>query len=269
MHEFPAAGPLAVEIRVTAGNVEVTAEQRDSATVAVEPADNSDAAREAAAQTLVEQRGDRLVIETPESSGWPLRWRSARVRVHARIPLDSTIQLKVASADVNCQGRYASATISTASGDAYVEHVTGDLSANTASGDLRVTEVGGQLKLNAASGDLAAQVVGGEVAVKSASGDVEIEQANSGVRVSTASGDIRLGRIHRGEFHLNSASGDVSIGIAAGTGVWLDLSTLSGSTRSDLSVNDSAPSGQHSANVHVKTMSGDIHLRRVSAPATT
>jgi DUF4097 and DUF4098 domain-containing protein YvlB len=103
--------------------------------------------------------------------------------------------------------------------------------------------------------------------VKSASGDVDIDQAHSGVRVSTASGDVRLGSIRRGEIHINSASGDISIGVAAGTGVWLDLSSFSGTTRSDLSVNEAAAGGQHSASVYVKTLSGDIHVRRVAAPA--
>jgi len=269
MYEFPCTEPVTAQIRVSAGTVEIIAEQRGTVTVDVEPADGSDSSREAAERTRVEFRDGRLIIEAPEGTGWLLR-RSPRLRVHARLPLDSSLQLKTASADATVHGRYASVVLNTASGDAYVEHVTGDLSANTASGDIRVTEVGKHLRVNTASGDVAAQVVTGQVTAKSASGDIEIEQAGGGVSATTASGDVRVGTARRGEIRINSASGDVRIGVVAGTGVWLDLSTLSGATRSDLAVADTPPqSGNAELAVHVKTMSGDIELRRVTAPATT
>ena len=71
-------------------------------------------------------------------------------------------------------------------------------------------------------------------------------------------------------------SGDVEIGIHAGTLTAVDLSTVSGATDSDFEVSDKAPSAADEADtdaadddeegptldLRVKTTSGDIRLRR-------
>lgn len=269
MPEFPCPEPVSLVTRVGGGVVDIVAEDRSTATVEVAPYDNSEAARDAAANTKVEMRQGRLLVEAPDVTGWLFR-RPPRLRVDIRLPRDSQVQLKVASADVSCHGRYATAVVTSASGDVFLETVTGDVTANTASGDVRVVEVGGQLQVRAASGDVAAQVVEGTVTIHSASGDLEIEQAGDGVRATTASGDVRIGAARRGTVSLKSASGDVSVGVVAGTGVWLDLITMSGATHSDLAVGgDPAPGGGTPAlTVQVRTASGDIEIRRVSQPAT-
>lgn len=268
MYEFPSPAPVAAQIRVRSGIVEIVAEQRDTVTVDIEPETGSEGAREAAERTRVELRDGRLLVDSPEPTGWLIR-RAPRIRVHIRLPIDSSIHLRTASADLTAHGRYASAVVNTASGDVYLEQVTGDVSANTASGDVRFAEVGGHLRVNAASGDLAAQQVDGDVTATSASGAITLEQVGAGVSATTASGDIHIGTARRGEIRINSASGDVVVGVAAGTGVWLDLSTLSGATRSDLDVaGDTSLVARQDLTVRVKTMSGDIDIRRVTAPAT-
>ncbi|MFS8479253.1 MAG: DUF4097 family beta strand repeat-containing protein [Micromonosporaceae bacterium] len=265
MYEFDCPAPVHVLTRLGAGSLEITAEPRETATVEVTPYDETDAGREAAARTRVDLRDGRLTVEAPE--GWLLR-RSPRLRVALRVPLDCTLHVKVASADTNCRGRYADAVVNTASGDVYVEHVTGDVSANTASGDLRFVEVGGQLRVNMASGDITAQAVGGELTIHSASGEVAVEQIAAGARVTTASGDVRIGAARRGVVRITCASGDVSVGVTEGTGVWLDLVTMSGKTRSDLSVTPAAPAtGRPGLTVQVRTASGDIDVHRVTQPA--
>lgn len=267
MYEFPCDSQITAVVRVGGGSVEIVAEERASATVDVRPFDDSESARETAAHTRVEMHQNRLLVEAPEASGWIFR-RSPRLRVDIRLPLDSSVQLKVASADISCHGRYEGVAVNSASGDVYVEQVTGDVSANTASGDVRIVEAGGSVRVNAASGDFAAQAVRGPVVAHSASGDVEIDEAAADIRATTASGNVRIGSTRRGTTRINSASGDVSIGVAAGTGVWLDLTTISGSTRSDLAVSDQPTAGeQHQLNLEVRTMSGDIDVHRVSLPA--
>lgn len=265
MYEFDCPAPVDVLARLGGGSLEMAAEPRATATVQVTPYDDSETARDAASRTRVELRDGRLTIEAPDAAGWLFR-RAPRLRVQVRIPTDCTVHLKVASADANCHGRYASARVSTASGDVYLEQVTGDLSANTASGDLRMGEVGGQMRVNAASGDLTVQAVAGEITAHAASGDVTIQQAGAGVRVTTASGDVRVGTARRGAVQVNCASGDVSIGVAQGTAVWLDLTTMSGATRSDLSVQDGAASGRRDLTIQVRTASGDIEVHRVVLP---
>jgi DUF4097 and DUF4098 domain-containing protein YvlB len=265
MREFECPKPITVSLRLGGGSVDITAEERSTAQVDITPWDDTDAARDSAHNAKVELHGDTLHIAAPESNAAWLWRRSARLRVRLRVPTGSQLALKVGSADIRAIGRYGDAHLNIASGDAYVEHVTGALNANAASGDLRVDRIDGQMRTNSASGDVSIGYVAGEANVHAASGDVAIGRADASLHVVTASGDIGIDRVSRGHVRVRSASGDVSIGVAAGTGVWLDLSTNSGDARSDLAMAD-APSNQGGADLHlqVRTMSGDIHVRRVT-----
>jgi DUF4097 and DUF4098 domain-containing protein YvlB len=265
VYEFDCPQPVALSLRIAGGGADIVAEDRQTATVDVEPFDGSDAAREAAASTRVEMRDGTLVVEAPEWTGWLFR-RGPRVRVTARIPQDGDLTIKVASADVKAVGRYGTLNVNSASGDISVEHATGDGAVNTASGDLRLGRVDGELRLNAASGDVSVGHVGGDTSAHSASGDISIDRVNGSVKATTASGDIRVGVTSAGMTKINTASGDVSIGVAAGIGVWLDLTTLSGDTNTDLSM----PQGggdQSTATLSlvVRTASGDIDVHRAAA----
>lgn len=269
MPEFPTSGPITVDIRLAGGSVDLHAEPRDSALVEIEPYDSSDPAQEAADRARVDFSGDTLVIAAPEPSGWLLR-RSPRLRVTARVPTGSTGRLRVATADVTCHGDWAQLKLGTAAGDIYVEQVRGDLTVNTASGDVRAVQVGGRLTVKTASGDVSAQDVTGSVDVKSASGDVQLDDAGSDLSITTASGNAAVGAARQGTLRVNTVAGDVSVGVVSGTGVWLDLNTLSGKTRSDLTVTDGTGAGDgapsHDLTVHIRTISGNIDVHRVTQP---
>lgn len=269
MPEYACSGPITIDLRLGGGSVELHAEPRDTAVVEVAPYDSSDASREAAAQTQIEFANDNLLIAAPESSGWLLR-RSPRLQVTVRVPSGSTGRLRVASADVSGHGEWAQVKLNTASGDAYLERVASDLTVNTASGDVRAVEVGGRLTVKTASGDVTAQQVGGSTEVTSASGDVQIDEVGGDVSAKTASGNIRVGATRQGTLRVNAVSGDVSVGVVSGTGVWLDLNTLSGKTHSDLNMGgggggDAPP--EHTLTVQVRTVSGDIDVHRVTLPS--
>jgi autotransporter translocation and assembly factor TamB len=269
MPEFPCSGPITVDLRLGGGSVELHAEPRDTAVVEVAPYDSSDASREAATQTRVELSGDTLMIAGPEASGWLLR-RSPRLQVTARVPAGSTGRLRVASADVTGHGEWANVKLNTASGDAYFERVTGDLTVNTASGDVRAVLVGGRLTVKTASGDVTAQQVDGTADITSASGEVQIDESGADVSAKTVSGNTRVGAARQGTVRANTVSGDVSIGVISGTGVWLDLSTLSGKTRSDLDMSGAGSAvvpPDHTLALQVRTVSGDIEVHRATLPA--
>jgi putative adhesin len=271
MPEFPCSTPITVDLKLlTGGSVELYAEDRDTAVVEVSAYDASETSQEAASQTRVKLTGDKLVIAAPEGSGWLLR-RSPRLLVTARVPAGSGGRLRVASADVSCHGEWGEIKLNSASGDAYVEHVAEDLTVNTASGDIRVARVGGSLGVKTASGDVTVERVGADVDVTGASGDVQIEEVGGDVNVKTASGDTRIGAVGDGTLRATTVSGDVSVGVLAGTGVWLDLTTLSGRTHSDLDVSGERGRNRsrtdHNLTLHVRTVSGDIDIRRVAAPS--
>lgn len=272
MPEFPTPGPITVDIRLAGGSVDLHAEPRATAMVEVAPYDDSDASQEAADRTRVELSGDTLVIAAPDVSGWLLR-RSPRLRVSVRVPTGSGVRLKVATADITCHGEWADVRLGTAAGDAYIEAVTGDLTVNTASGDVRAVRVGGRLTVKTASGDVSAQDVAGSVDVKSASGDLQVEDAGADLSATTASGNVTVGASRHGTVKTTTVAGDVSIGVVSGTGVWLDLNTLSGRTQSDLTLTGGGDPGTPSATgpdltVQVRTVSGNIDIHRVTLPAT-
>jgi DUF4097 and DUF4098 domain-containing protein YvlB len=268
MPEFDCPTPIDVSVRVPGGTLDIVAEDRPTASVDVSPYDNSEASRDTAANVRVDFHDGHLVVLAPEwSVGWIFR-RAPRLRVSIRVPSDSTITVKLASADARCQGRFASAAIDSASGDIMLDEVTGNVSAKLASGDMTVKRAGGDVHVSTASGDLKVGYAGGDVSLTSASGDVEIKQADASVEAKTASGDIGVGVASRGAVRINTASGDVRIGVAAGTGVWLDISSISGDTTSDLAVSESSEAGGAAQlTLQIRTMSGDIEVRRVQLPA--
>jgi hypothetical protein len=266
MYEFDSPSPANVLLRTGAGQVNVIAEERTTATVDVTPLDDSEASRNAAADTLVEMRGDRLVVEAPDTRGGWLFRRGPRLRVDVRVPLDSRLQARVGSADVRCDGRLADVSLNTGSGDLTLAQTVGELSVNTGSGDVRADHVGGTLRVNSASGDVAVQRVGGDASLHAASGDIVLREAGGTVRVTTASGDVRLGAVLGEAVKANSASGDITVGVPTGTSVWLDLQTMSGDTESDLAMGQQPPEGGAKLSLQIRTMSGDIRVQRVSAP---
>jgi DUF4097 and DUF4098 domain-containing protein YvlB len=263
MYEFPVNGPIDTNIRINGGAAQIVAEERDTAMVEITPYGTSEGAREAAANTRVEMQGDTLVVEPPTGGGWLWR-RDWRVRMLVRVPLDSGLHVRSASADVHIEGRWAEGGVHTASGRLSVAEVTGALNAHTASGDVQVGRVGGGLQARSASGDLVVGAIGGESSLTTASGDIRIGDAAGSVTVRTASGDVELRQAHSGEVRMNSASGDLVIGVAPGTLVHLDLTTVSGDTRSDLAVENAPPPTDKGAGlgINARTVSGNISVVR-------
>ncbi len=271
MYEFALTQPVTVAVKLTSGLLEIAAEERDSATVDVLPWDDSAAAREAAERVHVELVGDRLTVETPTGLAGA-RWvfgRSSRVRIAVRTPLDSPLEVRAASVDVRCRGRFGTSSLHSASGDVQIEEVAGDLHADLASGDLSAERVAGQANAKSASGDINIGTIAGDLVAGTASGDIRVGRGDASVAARTASGNVVIDMVRQGEVKVNSASGDVQIGVLRGTGVWLDLNTTSGRTTSELDFADAqpAPAAESGGQVslRVRTVSGDIQVRRATA----
>ncbi len=268
---FPCEGPISAQVRVGGGTVRVSVGDPLVVGVRVGPDDGSDASQAAAEATTIQFTGGRLRVETPESGGRLFR-RSGKVSVELSLPPDSQLQASVGSADVHVEGRLTDVGVQAGSGDTYVEETSGDLTIKTGSGDVRTERVGGALRFSSGSGDVTATSVEGQVAVDVASGDVSIDEAGGPVKVTSASGDIRIGALRGDQVKVNSASGDVLLGVPTGTLVWLDLSTVSGSTDTDLNVSGQAQSAASEPNaaplsLQVRTVSGDINVHRTNASA--
>ncbi len=104
--------------------------------------------------------------------------------------------------------------------------------------------------------------------MKLVSGDVEIGQVGDDVRVDSVSGDAAVRAVSRGETSVKSVSGDIKVGVVAGTKVWLDVNSMSGDTTSDLDPSE-APATKNGESLRVKasSTSGDVRITRAASAA--
>ena len=78
--------------------------------------------------------------------------------------------------------------------------------------------------------------------------------------MTTGSGDTVIRTATRGRITSKGASGDVRIGVPAGTPVWTDITTVSGTVRSGLEGVGEPEPGADYVEVRATTVSGDVHL---------
>ena len=80
------------------------------------------------------------------------------------------------------------------------------------------------------------------------------------------SGDVRVDRLGAGQARIDAVSGCVQLGIEPGLHVWMDLSSVSGRTTSELTPDDAGSSAHRAAparlDVKVSTVSGDVQVTR-------
>lgn len=266
MPEFPCATPVNADIGIASGSLDITAEERESASVDIVPHNSGDShAREAADATEVTFDGDTLIVRTPEAGiGWLFK-RLPALRITVRLPTGSSVRAKSASADVTVRGRAGKVTVNSASGGIHVTEAD-EVNANSGSGDVKIISTVGNVHANTASGDIEIDRAEGQITARSASGDVRVGEAGDSVSATTASGDVLVRQGQRGVYKIRTVSGEVSVGVAKGTGVWLDLSSTSGRTSSDLAVGDTPVAVTNpDLNLQIRTVSGDIEVVRTHA----
>lgn len=196
---------------------------------------------------------DRQLVEIEDMSS------GNRVDVRVRYPrpcnCDASVRFEV---KVPRSVNYNFDKISTASGDIEMSGVTGHLKAQTASGDVLIREVSGSVDAATASGTMRVKNLTGTVSARSASGDVEVEIA-------------RLEGSDNMEF--SSASGDVTVRLPANLDGEIDMSSATGSLRTDFPLavksRQNGPGewargqlGNSSRRVRISSASGDVSLLR-------
>ncbi|HZO98164.1 MAG TPA: DUF4097 family beta strand repeat-containing protein [Gaiellaceae bacterium] len=266
---FDVSGPVNVDVQLSSGDIRLERSDNDTAEVSLEAHDAE--AQELIDSARVELRGRDLIIDVPgKQRGFNLAnfFGGRGIICRVRCADHSSLRARTKSADIVVAIDLAEADIATASGDARLQNVDGDLAFKGASGDLRAGHVGGRASINTASGDIELRDVGGSFHANTASGDISVEAAHDDVKANTASGDVSVDVVTQGEIVVNSASGDVTVGVRRGSQVYLDCSTVSGDARSDLGPTGSEPAGDGPL-VHLKarTVSGDIQITRAVAPA--
>ncbi len=226
----------------------------------------------------------RLIVDTdPARDGW-----KSSFTVHVTAPAGSGVRVQTQSANTIATGIAGRVEVRTASGDVRVEQVLGRSVVQTASGDVAINDTA-ECDIRTASGDIEVRRVRAEALLHSTSGEIRVDAAGGDLSARTVSGDLRVHDASSGRAELITVSGDVEVGVHAGTLAAIDLATVSGSTSNDFVVSDQPPAradGVDAAyadpdldadrpiggtladepvlDLRVKTTSGDIRLRRAA-----
>jgi hypothetical protein len=262
---FETPGRLQLELHIPAGTIRIRAEETAQTHVSITGERAPEAVRIAFDDV---RRGEhRLAIEYRER-GKLFGWGGTEMRVDVTVPIDTVVGCDTGSADLEIIGRIASLSFRSGSGNCRFDDVDGDVNVTVASGDLVGAAVGGGFSFHSASGDARVREVGRDVGGKSASGDVSLGTIAGSVHLATVSGDVEIGSVATGTTSVRSVSGDVEIAVARGTRVYLDISSTSGDTVSDLDMSDPSTRGPD-LELQVNTVSGDIRIVRGPARASS
>ena len=249
-HRFHTPEPVEIEIKVPVGDVDVETIDGEESLITVEGTEKM------LEQLSVEQQGRRIVVELRGKKPFgvtimigDLTWGSGgRLCVRARVPHGSQAFLATAAADMKLRGRIRSLDSKSASGDLVVTgEIERDATVKTVSGDVRLERVGGELRFTTVSGDVLVRSVARSVEGKAVSGDVRLE--------STREGTVTV----------QSVSGDIEVGVEAGTNLDVDAGSVSGDLSSEVPLGSEPGETEDAGPTLVlrgKTVSGDFRVFR-------
>ncbi len=266
---FDTPTPIDLYVENGAGRVAVVATETTTTHVRVAGARADEAS--------IDRDRDQVSVLAPKWRGGLFRGDQS-LDIEVEVPLGSRLVLKSGSAAVEVTGEVGQTKVKSGSGQVRLERVAGEAVVGTGSGDVEIGSVTGALKVRSGSGAVAIGTTGGTASLSSGSGDVRIARAGASVVVKTGSGDleileseddvastsgsgaltVRLAR--RGRVTAKGASGDILVGVPAGTPVWTDISTVSGRVSSSLpSAGQPEPGADH-VEVRAVTVSGNVAL---------
>ncbi|WP_395725739.1 DUF4097 family beta strand repeat-containing protein [Nakamurella sp.] len=283
MQTFLTPEPITIEIRNSAGSVQVDLADVTTSTIDVVPGPShplgflDDVIRAAKAQFAgarsggadsapsgyredrplddptervrvdLRQHGDggestTLIVDTdPARDGW-----KSAFTVHITAPAGSGVRVQTQSAGTVTTGIAGRVEVRTASGDVRLDQVLGRSVVQTASGDVTIADTA-ECDIRTASGDIELRRVRSEAQLHSTSGDIRVDGAGDDLSARSVSGDVRVADAVSGRVELITVSGDVEVGVHAGTLAAIDLSTVSGTTHNDFVVSDEPPARPDSA----------------------
>lgn len=212
----------------------------------------------------MEQDADEITVKPhlyEQDRGWLDLFRGGRVAVDIDItvPTDVRVEAHSVSGDLAVTGTRGNLEIQTVSGDATVDDVQGALRIKTVSGDGTCRHLTGKLEANSVSGDLTFKECSVRATeVVSVSGNVQIE------------GELLAGSEH----WLKTISGDIDLALT-GDSYEVKFKTMSGDLECRLDARVEREDrrdrrvhvGAGEVPIRVKTVSGDLQLRRSPADA--
>ncbi|MDP9794990.1 hypothetical protein J2S43_003502 [Catenuloplanes nepalensis] len=280
MPVFETPESISVTVELGAGDVRFIATDRTDTVVEVRPADDHDESDvRTAAQVQADFSGGVLRVTGPRIRPFDISRESRSVDVSVALPSGSSVTADLQLGDIGGTGRLGRCALRTAAGNLRLEQ-TGPLRLETAAGHVTADAVTGGAEISTGSGRVHLGTVDGTVAIKNSNGETTIDAATGDVRARSANGDIRVaragadvdaktsnGRIEigeavRGAITLETAMGDLEVGIAAGTAAWLDVDTRFGKVRNLLDGTSGPGDAAETVEVRGRTSFGDVTIQR-------
>lgn len=270
-------GTRQVRVDLGAGLIELNPSSDETTRVSLDARTDDDDARQLVLDTKLTVVGDEIVVDVPRESSR----RTPELLLRIEAPAGLGFRIKTGSADITADaelgearlvtgsgdirlGRVTGRTdIRTGSGDIDIENATGAVTVGTGSGDVEVRSAGGGIAVSTGSGDVRIGEAGGPAKVKVGSGDITIERVRDHSVATSGSGDIRVEAAHGPSLVLESARGDVYVGVPGGTPTYLDLKTVTGDIRCDLEPTEKPAEGTRVLALRARTVSGDITVERI------
>jgi len=276
MPTFDTPGSVSLQIKLPSGRVVVTTADEPRTTVEVVALGRrgQDAIDEI--EITMDEHSGRHVVRVEQRDRF--RWGPIQITwggdYECRItcPPGADLDLSGASTELRVDGELGEVAARTASGDIRVQTARGPLQVKTASGDVTVGAVGGQATIATVSGDIGIERLDAALTARAVSGDITIGAVAADLGISTTSGDVDLKAVLAGDVRIQTVSGDVRTGIASGTRVWVDATSVSGRLESELGLEEQGSAGEPEGAVvplQVKTVSGDVSVVRAAAAVAT
>lgn len=244
--EFAIEGNPGVDVRFASGRLHVKEGKPGRIVVTVDGKTDD---------LFVEQSGSIVTIGSRRNSFLA----TSRYRMTIVAPPGCDVTANVASADIQCDSHVGRLSVNSASGDVRFTDAN-ELTAHTASGDVHGETV--QLcSFVSASGDLHLGTAAAKTSASTASGDIYVDQVDGDFSASSLSGDVSIRRFSGENLRAKAVSGNVRLGIPAGTAVNLDATTRSGHIRLP-EPSDDNPAPTSNADVNVSLVSGDLTIKR-------
>ena len=278
MPTFDTPEPISATLEFYVGHVRIVASDRTDTVVEIRPSDEADESDVQAAQQMRVDCTDGTLRVIGPKRVFDFSKRTRSVDVFIELPSGSRLSVHPVMAEVVCTGRLGECRIKTTGnvrlehtgplrlhtghGHVTADHVAGNAQISTASGRIQVGTIEGTAEVKSANGDVAIDAVGGDVRVRTANGLIDIGRSGAGVDVKTANGDIRLGELVRGSAVLETASGDLDVGIAEGTAAWLEMNTGFGHVRNRMDGASQPGEADETVEVRGRTGHGDITIHR-------
>ena len=276
MPTFTTPGPITATVEVAGAQVRIGASDRADTVVLVEPIDRQNRSDvRVAEKTTVDFLGGRLAVKTTVAGD-----KGGSVAITIDLPAGSGLVAGVAYSSVQADGPLGSCELNMASGRIQLDRVDA-LRANLAGGEVAVGHIAGRadieggaaaVRIGEVRGDVKLLGSSGTVWIGHAAADLDLTNSNGGFDIDRAGGNvtamtgghgaIRIGRLSRGHAELTNASGNIEIGVGAGTAVRVDAKSTYGSVRDTVSAQGRPDAVDDELTVRAGTRRGDIIVHR-------